>query len=198
MEVYDRITRSDFQEHIERIVGFKISRVWLGYANALFLEFGRLKKEKLISTKGVRWSAYGQITFMIEGGWRVEKRRSIEFGIDFSDRKIENRIKGLEGRRIASISTVNRIPELSIELDDGRVITTFCSHSTMPSWHIGFKDLRCIDIDAVWKDNDDLSVWLTYERGGFQRRYCFDEREFSDPKYLRKNYNLNVRKKKSL
>ena len=34
--------------------------------------------------------------------------------------------------------------------------------------------------------------------GGFQRSYCFDEMKFSDPKYLRENYNLIVKKKKRL
>ena len=173
----ERIGLDKFNKHVERIAGYKITRVWLGYADVLFLECGRLKKEKLPTSKGIRWSTHGQITFMLDCQWRVEKKRSIDFGISDSTKKLENRIKGLVGLRIASVSAVNRVPELCIELDDGRCVRTFTAHRTMPAWFIGFNDLRCIDVDEVWKKND-VDVWLSFERGGYCRSYCFDEREF--------------------
>ncbi len=147
MQVYDRITVSQFQLHVDRIAGFKITRVWLGYSNALFLECGRLKKEKLCTKKKTTRNMHGQVTFMLDCNWRVEKKRSIEFGIDSSDRIINNRTEKLVGRRISSISTTNRVPEFSIALDDGRIISTFTAYSSMPRWFIGFKDLTTIDID---------------------------------------------------
>lgn len=191
MEVFDLITASEFERHAKRIASYKISRVWLGYANTLFLECGRLKKEQIKIKGKTRWSSHGQITFMLECFWRVEKKRSIEFSIDSSDRKVCNRINGLKGLSVTSISTTGRIPELVIELGDGRLITTFTTHASTPNWFIGFRDLRCIDVNQAWMDND-VSVWLAFERGTFRRSYCFDERVFTNKKYLRKNYHVVV------
>jgi len=189
MEVFDPITASEFEQHVKRIEGYKISRSWLGYGNVLFLECGKLTKEKIHTKSKTRWSSHGQITLMLHCYWRVEKKRSIEFSIDSSDRKIHNRIKGLRGLRIASISTSGRIPELVIELSDGRSVTTFTTFAPNPEWSIGFHDLKCIDVDKAWMDND-VSVWLAFERGTYRRGYCFDERIFKNKKYLRQNYHL--------
>ena len=180
MEVYERITVSQFRQHTERIAGFKISRVWLGYAHALFLECGRLKKEGSPIRKKTEWSTRGQVTFMLDGIWRVEKKRTVDFGMYSSDRMLDNRIENLAGCRISSILTTSRVPELSIELDDGRIVSTFtaCKHS---SWSIGFRDLNAIDIDSEWKDYD-VSAWLRYKKGAFRRSYCFDEKEITSKK----------------
>ena len=128
---------------------------------------------------------------MLECDWRVDKKRSIDFGIGSSDRIIENRCKGIKGTRVVSVTTVGRIPELHIELDDGRAISTFTAYASCPGWSIGFEDLRTIEVEGVWKEND-VSVWLSYERGGFRRGYCFDEREFTDKAYLAKKYGYIV------
>jgi len=190
MEIYDRITASEFQRHMSRIEGFKISHVWLGYAQALFLECGRLTRDRLFEKKTGRRNPDGQITFMLEPSWRVEKTRSIDFASDFGERLVENRTRKLVGLRIVSICAIGRVPELSIELSDGRAITTFGAYQSSPVWSIGFKDLRYIDVDEVWKQND-VSAWLSYE-GGYRRGYCFDEAEFSDPKYLKQRFGLIV------
>jgi hypothetical protein len=187
MQVYERITASQFQLHAERIAGFKISRVWLGYAHALFLECGRLKKEGLPTKKKSEWSSMGQVTFMLDGIWRVEKKRSVDFGMYSSDRILNNRIENLAGCRISSILTTSRVPELSIELDDGRIISTFTASSSLSSWSIAFRDLNAIDIDPEWYGND-VSVWLSYKKGTFRRSYCFDEKEITNKK-LRKIIN---------
>lgn len=194
MEVYDHITAREFLKDVKRIEGYKVSKVCLGYANALFLECGRLKTEVIKTSKSTTKLVYGQITFLLDCNWRVERKKSIEFGMQCGDRKIENRIKGLKGTRIVSISTTHRIPELCITLDDGRVISTFTDHITYPAWSIGFKDLHCIEIDPEWKSND-VSVWLSYDKGGFRKGYCFDENKFSDPEYLKKYYGLDIKSK---
>ena len=180
MEVYECITASQFHRHVERISGFKITRVWLGYAHALFLECGRLKKERIPTKKKSEWSTNGQVTFMLDGIWRVEKKRSIDFGMYSSDRVLNNRTRNLAGCRISSVLTTNKIPELSIELDDGRTISTFAA-STWSSWSIGFRDLNAIGIDPEWHGND-VSVWLSYKKGIFRRSYCFDEEEITNKK----------------
>lgn len=191
MEVFDRITGSEVERHLARLAGMKISRVWLGHADALFLECGRLRAETVRTSKRVVRPVHGQVTFMLECCWRVEKARSLDFGI-FSRRGIiDERHRGLKGRRIAGVEATGRIPELRIELDDGRAVSTFTAHRKEPGWSIGFKDLRRIEVDEVWKGND-VSVWLSFAGGRFRRGYCFDERDFSDKAYLRRVYGVQL------
>jgi hypothetical protein len=46
MVLTERLGSVEFAKDVSSLSGMKISRVWLGYADALFLECGRLKREK--------------------------------------------------------------------------------------------------------------------------------------------------------
>lgn len=116
----------------------------------------------------------GQITCHTESDWRVEKPRSIHFGSGFSDRRIDKLLNTLVGTRIIAISLLGRLPELKIELDDGRLISTFTNWDNQPRWSIGFNDVKLFNLRPLPPDAD-ISPWLHVQRGRPEIEYCYDD-----------------------
>ena len=190
MELTERLDSVGFDKDSSGLTGMKVSHVWLGYADALFLECGRLKqKEFLLPNKGgtisSKTSLKGQVTFMLDCGWRVENRYTVAYGRHSGPRMLSHRTKKIVGARIESVETIGRIPELTIALQNGQVIRTFQSFEGPPQWFIGFHDLALIDIEPEWKMND-VDVWLCFKDRCYMREYCFDEATFKPRKFLRK------------
>jgi hypothetical protein len=86
---------------------------------------------------------------MIEWSWRVERARSIEVGSFSSERRIDAGIARLSGSRIKTIDIAGRLPELVVELSDGRRIHSFMTAEGQPAWTILLPD----------------KSWLAVERG---------------------------------
>ena len=183
MELTERLDSMRFDKDLSGLTGMKVSRVWLGYADALFLECGRLKKEKHPLAK--KTSLQGQVTFMLDCGWRVENRYTVAYGRHSGPRMLSHRTKKILGVSIESVQATGRIPELEIALLNGQVIRTFQSFEGSPGWSIGFNDLALINIEPEWKMND-VSVWLCFQDRSYMRAYCFDETTFKPKKFLRK------------
>ena len=178
MEYIEKIKKEELEAHLNGLCGIQINHVWLGYMNALFLECGKLTKDKK------RENPQGQISFMLEGDWRIENARSISLGRFSKEKRLEKQIKTLIGLKIKSISLVNRIPELLIELESGQYIQTFTGWDTNPQWFVGFLDSCKAVVHPEWK-KEDVSIWLSFERGGYRRSYCFDDEVFRNKKFLR-------------
>ena len=155
--------------------GSGLRNSWRSVDPCVFLEIGRLRKESLRLHNGKQFDALkGQITVMTESDWRVEKPRSIHFGSGFSDRRIDKLLHSLKGVRITAICLTGRLPELRIELDDGRVLSTFTNWSNQPQWLIGFHDTRLFDLHSLPPDAD-INPWLHVRGGHLEVEYCYDE-----------------------
>jgi hypothetical protein len=86
---------------------------------------------------------------MIEWSWRVERARSIEVGSFSSERRIEAGIARLSRARIKAVDIAGRLPELVVELSDGRRIHSFMTAEGQPAWALFLPDRS----------------WVTVERG---------------------------------
>ena len=179
MQLNERINSLTFERDISVIVGMKLSKVWLGYADALFLECGRLKKEL------IKGHLEGQVTFMLDCQWRVENKWTVAYGRDSTSKLISNRTKKIVGERVETVEAIGGIPELLITLQNGQVIRTFQSFKGPPNWLIGFNDLELLNIEPEWKSND-VSVWIKFEDRSYMRSYCLDDQAFKPKKFLKK------------
>jgi hypothetical protein len=173
--------------------GLKISHSWRSVDPCIFLEIGRLRKETLTRLKHSKPKStlMGQITCMTESDWRVEKPRSIQFGSGFSDRRIDRLLKSIIGTRIISIKLLGRLPEITIELDDGRVLSTFTNWSNQPQWLIGFHDIRLFKLKSLPRETD-ISPWMHVRRGRLEIEYCYDNANLAARKFFKKFRTFNV------
>ena len=86
MEYIEKIKKEKLEAHLNGLCGIQINHVWLGYMNALYLECGKLKKDRKNNPKG-------QVTFMLDGDWHIENMRSIALGRFSKEKKIEKRLR---------------------------------------------------------------------------------------------------------
>lgn len=77
---------------------------------------------------------------MIQWSWRVERRRSIQFGSWSTDRKMNLGIPQLQDRYVEEISLVGRLPEISIRLSDSLWLHSFMIAEGQPEWTIFLLD----------------------------------------------------------
>ena len=143
------ITRADFAALTHPLVGLRVSHLWRGHGSALFLELGKLKRP------GDRTNPQGVGSIMLEWSWRVEAPRSIAFGSWSSDRKIAAGVQSLRGRRVLAMSLVGRLPELELELTEGRWVHSFMTFEGAPMWTVFLPDgsWLCVERGAVVHDN---------------------------------------------
>jgi len=173
---YETVTSERCANLLGRIEGLRISRPWLGYANVLFLELGKLHTETLKTRRRTLRTRKGQVCFMIEPNWRVEKRRSIQFGSEFSDARIAKGVPSLRGQHVERIELTDGLPELQVTFDDGRCLRTFADWDTQPAWTILVHDRSLADLASVW-DGIDVTPCLHVEQGRLQIEYDFDDRD---------------------
>lgn len=172
--VHESITLHECNEILAVLIGLPVTRVWLGYAHCLFLEIGRLAREETRDADGKRHVRVdGRATFMIDPDWRVEGPRSIQLGSSFGKRKIANRVRTLEGARLAAVLAEGAVPELAIALSDGRRIRTFTDWATQPHWWVGFRDVELFGLDEFW-EGVDVKPWVGIHCGRLSVQYCFD------------------------
>jgi len=157
--------------------GLKISRAWRSFDPCIFLEIGQSRKETLQLPKHSKplRTLRGQITCMTESDWRVETSRSIQFGSGFSNGRIDKMLKSLIGTRIIALELLGRLPELRIELDDGRVLLTFTNWSNQPRWSIGFNDRNLFKLYSL-PPSADISPWMHVRGGRLKIEYCYDDK----------------------
>ena len=167
---YQRLTIADCNKLLSRCKGLKIAHVWRSIEPCVFVEVGRL-------TKGHRTkNPCGQVTVMIEADWRVEKPRSIQIGSGFSSARIDKHLPTLIGVTVSGIEVVGRLPEIAIDLEDGRRFVTFTQWTTQPRWSIGFKDPSLLPLDPGWKEAD-VTPWIHVRAGRIEVEFCYDDTE---------------------
>jgi hypothetical protein len=117
-----------------------VSHVWFGHGSALFLELGALSEGRK-RKDGSTGNAMGEITVMIDFGWRVERQRSILCGSGDTRSRQASVSKKLLGASVLSAEVVGRIPELQLKLSNGLWLVTFTCYAGQPTWAVGFKAL---------------------------------------------------------
>jgi hypothetical protein len=178
------ISRDRAVAMLSRFVGLRVARPWRGYGAALFLELGRLHTVIRKSKKGIRRSRDGQVTFMIDPQWRVEKPRSIQFASNSKEGRFAKGMVTLEGQVLTGIALTEGLPELQVTFGDGRRLSTFCDWLTQPAWTILINDRSLVDIGPVW-EGVDVTACLHVRAGRLAVEYDFDERDI-DIRRLRK------------
>ena len=133
-----RVDGADFVRLTSPLVGLRITHPWRGYGAALFLELGPVKRVRRVGAHG--HSVKGLASVMIEWGWRVERRRSIQFGAWSSDGQIDAGIQSLQRVKVDSIHVEGRLPELCLALSDGRLLRSFMTSSPQPRWVLFLPD----------------------------------------------------------
>ncbi len=169
---YDKLTVADCNDILLVCKGLKISHVWRSIGPCVFIEIGRLSKER--RAKNPR----GQVSVRVAAQWRLERTRSIQVGSGFSDPRINNRLRTLVGTAIESIKLTDRLPEIDIDLEDGRRFVTFTNWNSQPQWSIGFKDLNLFPIDPQWS-GIDVAPYIHVQSGRTEIEYCFDDTKAS-------------------
>jgi hypothetical protein len=166
---------------LSRLVGLPITRPWLGIGNTLFLELGRISREERERPSGGKYVVRkGRACIWIEPDWRVEGPRSIQFGTGFSDRIIENRLSSFKGARIERIIVEGAVPEITVWLDDGRHVRSFCDWTSQSRWRVGFDDLTLIDLSEEW-EGVDVSPYIGVHSGRLSIAHCYDHEKHVRP-----------------
>ncbi len=138
------MNQSEFYVLTRAFIGLELSRSWRGYGSALFAEIGPLSHtyEFTNHPKAERGLEFSWC-------WRVESQRSILFGSNSSDRRINRGIASLEGLTVEAISLCGHLPELCVRLFGERWITSFAALQSQPDWSVFLPD----------------GSWLTVRRG---------------------------------
>jgi hypothetical protein len=173
------ISPKQFRKITLPVLGLRVSRPWLGYGNALFLELGKLHFEpltRLPSIKRLRRrtkSLKGQAGVMIDSDWRVERHRRFAFGRDSRDSHIEEGIRTLRGRRVQQVTLSPCGPELCLELEAGFHLHSFSTHAA-PCWAVFLRDPALFPRDPRWFDLDhSLLVTFNEESGKLEKQMCY-------------------------
>jgi hypothetical protein len=118
-----------------------ISHVWFGHGSALFLELGALSEGRK-RKDGSAGNPVGDVTVLVDFGWRIERQRSILCGSGESKQRCSNAANKLMGTTIMSAQLVGRIPELELSLSNNLWLTTFSRYEGQPTWSVLFRTAR--------------------------------------------------------
>lgn len=147
----------DTEPFKKTLVGKKVSHVWRGHGSAIFLEFGKLNSRT--RKDGSVGNPDGELTFMIDWSWRIEKPKSILGGSWSSEKKIDNILKKLEGATVDAVEFFGRLPEISVSLSNGLHVVSFNTSEGQPDWSLltrsPFIGHLCVERGVLKIDNRD-------------------------------------------
>jgi len=173
------ISPKQFQKITSPVIGLRVSKPWLGYANALFLELGALHVEpmpKLPSSKRLKLktkSLRGQAGVMIDSDWRVERHGRFSFGRGSKDSQITSGFKEIRDRRVKSVALSPCGPELFLQLEGGFHLHSF-SNFRPPCWAVFLGDPELFPRDPRWLSLDhSLLVTFDEETGCLSKQMCY-------------------------
>lgn len=156
-----KLSETEFAQIVKPLIEMPISWTWRGYGTTIFLEFGILKEEEKQRKDGSwRISRRGEITLMLQYGWRVERLRSIAFGSDSSKTKIETGLARLRGNQIINVSVEGRLPEIVLQLSNGYWVRSFVAWAGQPAWSLLFRESANVD---YWTDVTNGKITLCRE-----------------------------------
>jgi hypothetical protein len=173
------IASKRFQKITSPMVGLRVSKPWLGYANTFFLELGALHFEAMpilpstkrfkLKTKTLR----GQAGVMIDSDWRVERHGRFAFGRGSMDGHISAGFKEIRRRRVQSVALSQCGPELFLELEGGFHVHSFSNYRP-PCWAVFLEDPKLFPRDPRWFDFDhSLLVTFDEEKGQLVKQMCY-------------------------
>lgn len=131
-----------------------MSHVWEGYGTALFLEFGVLTPRPPRSD-GSPSNPDGEMGLMLEGGWRLEGRRSILCGSATDAARWQRALGRLRGATVIGATLVGRLPEIDLELSTGWHVVSQTTTGGGPRW-------------TLFDHRGAGCRWLTVEHGRLQ------------------------------
>ena len=132
------ISRPEFYELVQPLLGMPVSRVWKGFSTALFLELGELHPWDI--GKG-RKSKRGEAHISIEWNWRVESRTKVLIGSDQSHWAINKYIRLLKGLEIVTIALDDEVKnDLIVQFSEEIQLQTSRLTSGDGEWLIWLKD----------------------------------------------------------
>ena len=114
------------------LVRMSLTHTWRGAGSAIFFEFGALTQRT--RRDGSTGQPQGELSAMIEWSWRVEGGSSIIFGSWSDDTVWESVLLQLRGSTVTNLEVFGKLPELVIELSNGRRIVSFMTSDGDPSW----------------------------------------------------------------
>lgn len=117
---------------IQALKGKSVSHTWRGYGSSIFLEFGALAEGRR-RKDGSIGNPIGELTLMLEWGWRIEKEKSILGSFCSSDRRMQSMLKKIIGAQVIDVVFYERLPEISVSLSNGLYIASFGVEG-QPSW----------------------------------------------------------------
>jgi len=167
-----------FLRTLRPLLGLPVSRIWLGYAQALFLELGRLHVEALPIIKlpsgrrANRKTTHGQATVMLDTDWSAQGPEGISLSRESPPSRIENRIAALRNRRVIGIDVRGSRSELILMLE-GSIRLLARQRRGVGEWAIELNDPRLFPRAQRWVRLDH-SLWLGVdERGRLVRDMCY-------------------------
>lgn len=123
-----------FSDLTANMVGLRVSHTWRGHGSAIFVEFGKLRKDPK------RNNPQGAYSLMLDCGWRVEARRSILAGSYSSLRRVHGIISKLMDATVIEVNTWGVLPELVVTFDSGLRLLSFSHMETQPDWGLFLPD----------------------------------------------------------
>lgn len=130
-------SKNNIDSYLNKCIGLQVSEAWLGDGKALFIELGKLHKH--IDKREHKSKGLGDITFMFDCRWRLEKLNSIIVGSLDDSNIIEKRIKLLISKSVKNILFIGRIPEMVVEFNNNLWIQSFTSYKS-EDWGIMFNN----------------------------------------------------------
>lgn len=116
------------------LLGKPVTRVWRGHGSALFIEFGELSPSRL--KNGGPENTQGELTLMIQWGWRIERPKSILGGSWSSENRWPGIFEKIMGATVADVQLFGALPEICVTLSNGLRITSFMTAEGQPEWTI--------------------------------------------------------------
>ncbi|MCF1742907.1 hypothetical protein [Paradevosia shaoguanensis] len=125
---------AEFESWRQRIVGRTISLAWRGYGSTIFLEFGELTPTH--KSNGEAGHERGEVTIMLEWGWRLEGETTIVCGDGSEDAEIAAGLRQLIGLELKEAALAGRLPELALTFSSDLYVTSFWPCAGDPGWGI--------------------------------------------------------------
>ena len=147
------ITLLECNNLVSSLLGFTISLPWHGYGSAIFLEIGEL--QPLGNSR--KRHQNGEACIMLEWDWRIESMTKIICGSSNSGPKIEKTIPLLLNLEIIEIKIDGRLPELTMQFDNGYILRSMAMVSGDPQWNIRLLDntwLSCVNGELIQNNGE--------------------------------------------
>lgn len=141
MTKQEPVTLEQFVDLTRPLLGLPLTRAARTVGTCILLDFGKLHKTRKVRGKQCY---FGDGSLLLESSWRVETSRSVLFGADSGDRKIDNQLERLVGRHITEVAVEGRLPELVVSLSGNRFIHSFGAIERSDRWFLFLRNHDCL------------------------------------------------------